>query len=380
MSLPIACSACAAAPDLTETCGYPELDRTVLVVERGDTRASLARLSDGCLTEAPTMILLGEDQILLGAHGQPFVGVNDQGALFRVDVEQLELVAPAIDAYADGAGAKSVHGIYGVDADANGDLWVSRDDVASIAVVDRKGSITPVDLSDIDPDGVPDMNGILVQDGKAYVALGFLPPRNTPTETFGDQAKQDGAIAVIDVATKKRVGLLELGSKNPVRAFVPTGDPNVVLIATPGRHDEVSKGDGIARVWLDGSHEAEMLATEEELGGSVEEVVWGSDHEVYAITLGKEPGLNPTKVVVFDPSKPAGERVRELAKAPWFDDPVNGAAYVYSGLVLTEEHVVFGDHTPGAGRIHVVSRATGEEVAAIPTTVGVPWQLLALSP
>ncbi len=54
-----------------------------------------------------------------------------------------------------------------------------------------------------------------------------------------------------------------------------------------------SLDDGIDRVWLDGSRDTEQVIGEAELGGSAEEVVWGSDTEAYAIVLGGEPGLEP---------------------------------------------------------------------------------------
>lgn len=378
LALAFAALGCAPAPSLVEVCGYPVLDRPVLVLERGEPTASLARLEGGCLAEAPAELPLGADQNLLAAHGRPFVGVNDNGALFGVDVAGLALKRPALDAYADGATSWTAHGIYGVDVDAANNLWVSRDDVSSLVILRPDGKVEDtVDLSALDTKyGNPRMNGVLVQGPYAYVALGFLP---TPVT---DEADRNGGIAEIATAAPHDVTrVIDLVGHNPVHALVPTGDPGVVLVATPGRHDELSDDDGIDRVWLDGSRPTEQLAREKELGGSVEEVAWGGEHEVYAITLGEEPGLNPTRLVVFDPSQPAGpSRIHELAKAPWFDDPVNGAAYVHSGLALTRDHVLVGDHTPGAPKIRVFSRATGKQVAAIPTTVGAPWSLLALAP
>ncbi len=75
-------------------------------------------------------------------------------------------------------------------------------------MVKPNGSLEAVDLSDVDPDGVPDMNGILVHDGKAFVALGFLPPWDSTA--FGDHATRRGALAVIDVSTRKRIDVIDL--------------------------------------------------------------------------------------------------------------------------------------------------------------------------
>ncbi|MFT3766108.1 MAG: hypothetical protein QM820_11420 [Minicystis sp.] len=374
----LAAAGCDSAPGIETTCDFPALDRTVLVLERSDQTSALARLAGGCFAEAPSDLALGADQYPFAVRGRAFVGVNDRGSLHEIDVDALSF-RTTFDVYADHPKPDRPHGIYGVDVDASGDLWVSRDDVASLVVVKPNGKLDVVDLSDLDPDGIPDMNGVLVRDGKAFVALGFLPAWNTPA--FGDHATRAGAVAVIDVATRTRLDVIDLIGHNPVHALVPTADPDVVVVATPGAHDELASEDGVERVWLDGSRKTEQVIDEKELGGSVEEVVWGSDTEAYAIVLGPEPGLNPTRVVAFDPSKPAGQRVtRELAKAPWFADAVNGAAYVHAGLALAKDHVIVGDHTPGAPGLRIFARQTGAEVAFIPARNAAPWALVALDP
>lgn len=370
---------CASAPEVAETCGHPVLDRTILVLERGEQTASLARLSKGCFTEAPPEILLGADQNLLAAHGEPFVGVNDDGALFRVDVAALALITPALDAYADGVASKTVHGIYGVDVDAAKNVWVSRDDVSSLVILRPDGSVEDtVDLRALDKIYFnPRMNGIFIAEPYAYVALGFLP---TP---ISDEAERRGAIAVIPTAPPHGITrVIDMVGKNPVHQLWPIDEEGkTVVVATPGRHDQVEPTDGIDKISLaGGENAATQVVTESELGASFEEVAWGGEQEVYAITLGPEPGLNPTQLVAIDPTKSGPSKFRVLAKAPWFADQENGAAFVHSGLALTKDHVVVGDHTPGAGRIRVFSRATGEQVAAIPTTVGAPWALVALPP
>jgi len=369
-------SGCAAPPGPTETCADVTLDRAVLALERGDQTSALGRFAGGCLTEVPPDLALGGDVTLLGAHGRAFVGLDDFGALRSIDPATLAL-GPALDVYQDHPKPEAVHGIYGVDVDGAGDLWVSRDDVGSMIVLSPGGALVgTVDLSDVDPDGVPDMNGVLVSGDRAYVALGFLD-----TSNLSDHAKQAGAIAVVDVATRERVDLIQLHGHNPVRALVPAdaaGD--VVIVATPGVHDAIDGADGIDRAWLDGSHETEQLVSESELGGSVDEVVWGGDDEVYAIVLGPVPGANPTRVVQIDPSRAAGDRVvRVLASAPYYDDP-NGAAYVHAGLSLAGEWLLVGDHTPGQPQLLAFRRKSGDPPVAVQTEVLPPAALLALPP
>jgi hypothetical protein len=382
--LAVAATGCDAAPETTKTCGYPVLDRTVLVVERGTETSALARLRGGCFEEWPADLALGTDQNLFTAGGHAYVGINDSGLLRQIDPETLEFGA-TVDAYQDHPTPVRPHGIYGVAADDQGSLWISRDDVGSLAVAKPGGAFATVDLSGLDPDGIPDMNGLAVHAGKAFVALGFLPAWNAKpdagVEAFGDHAKRAGALAVLDVATRTVTGTIDLVGHNPVRALVPaSADGGVVLVATPGKHDAKAPEDGIDRVWLDGSQATEQLIDEPTLGGSVDEVVWGSDTEIYAIVLGPESGLNPTRLVRIDVSQPAGARVTDLLRAPWFTDPVNGAAYVFSGLALTKGHVLVGDHTPGQAGIHVFSRDTQAEVAFVPALGGAPQGLVSLPP
>lgn len=373
LCLAVAAIGCASPPAPESTCGHVKTARPVIVLERGDQTSALARLADGCLEEAPADFVLGHDQNLLGAGSRVFIGLNEEAVLRELDVSKLELGA-TFDVYGMIDKPAPIHGIYGAAVDAEGKLWASLSDAGSLAIMRPDGSPEAlVDLSDLDQDRVPDMNGVLVRDGRAYIALGFLP-----TDEISDHAKHAGAIAVVDVATRARLSVIELAGKNPVHALVPA-EEGQVLVATPGEHDAVDDTDGIDRVWLDGSRETEQVVGEGELDGSVEEIAWGGPNELYAIVLGREPGLNPTRVVAIDPSRDRGARVtRVLAEAPYFGDPVNGAAYVHVGLALTEEHVLVGDKTPGAGRIRVFSRATGEELGPIPTRVHPPAALYAL--
>ena len=363
---------CASPPAVEESCGHVKTESPVLAVERGDQTSAIARLADGCYVETPPDIVLGYDQNLLGADGRAFVGLNEQGTLRELDVQELKL-GDAIDVYADKPGSMTIHGIYGVAIDDAKNLWVSRADAGSIAIVRPDGSVDgAVDLSDLDDDGVPEMNGISIRDGRAYVALGFLP-----TVNLSDSAKREGAVVVIDTVTRERVRVIDLVGKNPVRALIP-GDEGEILVATPGDHDAIDEHDGIDRVVLDGSSDVEQLVSETELGGSVDEIAWGGPTEVYAIVLGEQPGINPTRVVLIDPTRPAGERVvRELARAPYFDDP-NAEAYVHVGLALTEHEVLVGYKRSSDPKILVFSRATGAPLAPIPTRVHPPAALLTL--
>lgn len=377
----LALSGCAGTPTIEQSCGHPDLGRTVVVLERGDTTSALATLAGGCFTETPPSLVLGHDNTLLGAEGRAYVGLNEQGTLHALDADRPEdpRLGASWEVYRDQPASKLVHGIYGVDLDRAGNLWISRTEVGSLAIMKPGGALDAViDLSNLDAgDGVPDMNGILVEGDRAYVAVGFLsyPAAGGYVVT----PARAGALVVIDTTTRERLSVIDLRGRNPVHAPVRTGDPNVVLLPTPGLYDSADASDGIDRVWLDGSRETEQLIGEAELGGSVEQLVWAADDELYALVLGPEPGINPTRLVRIDPTREAGDRVTVLAEAPHYADP-DRPAYVHVGLALAGDHVVLADQNQDDPRLRVHARATGEEIAAIPVKIHPPAGLLALPP
>ena len=364
----IALAACAGSPEPVTTCGGPVLERTIVVLETDYQTSALGRIAGGCLTEEPPDVVLGGDVNLLAAGGRAWAGINEEGTLRAVDGTTLAL-GPRLDAYAGTLGeGGSAHGIYGVDVDAAGDLWVSRDDAGSVAILKADGTPSAtIDLSDLDPeDGVPDMNGILLADGKAFVAVGRLAYPATGETVV--KPRGSGLLAVIDAAERTRLGTIDLKGRNPVHALIPTdASMEAIVVATAGLVDQKEKGEGIYRVPLQIGGTAELLVNEDDLGGSVSELVWASDHEAYAIVMGDVPGVNPTTVVAIDPAQ---KTVTPLRKAD---------AFVHGGIVLTDEWVVVGDHTPGAAKVLFFHRGDGA-AREIPASVLRPFALVALPP
>ncbi len=375
----LALTACSTPDAALTSCGNTTLADPLLILERGDQSAALARLAGGCLTETGPDPVLGTDQNLLAAHARSFVGVNDDGTLRAVDPVTL-LLTQTLSVYPDDPPAPSQppHGIYGVDVDAAGNLWVSRDDLPELAILAPDGSlVAKVDLGTLDPDEHhPDMNGILIEGDRAFVALGFLT-HGGGGGIMNDTARRPGMIAIIDTTSHAIVGHIDLVGHNPVHRLVPTDATGQrFIVATPGRHDSIDPDDGIDLVDLVAGT-ATQLISETALGGSVDNVVWASPTEAYAITLGPKAGINPTQVIAFDPQRNAVTRT--LAKAPWFSDPQQGQGYVHVGLAIDGGDVVVGDHELDDPRLLVFSRANGAALPPIPTNVEAPWGLLVLA-
>jgi hypothetical protein len=386
LALALVQAACSSPPSAPTACtpmvsGSPHaLARPLLVLERGGPTAALARIEGIDFVEESPDPVLGSDQFLLAdGQGRPFIGVDDDGSVRVIDPEQI-VIRQTFSVYPDHPPSAIPHGIYGVDVDADGNLWVSRDDVNEVAVIAKDGSLAgTVDLGGLDPDEHhPDMNGILIVGTRAFVALGFLT-HGPGGGIASDAARRPGMIAVIDTTTRAIVGHIDLVGHNPVHRLIPIDDTmEKVIVATPGRHDSVDEGDGIDLVDL-AAGKATQLISENVLGGSVDEVVWAGPDEAYAITLGPVPMINPTSVIRFDPQ--SGQvKQPALAQAPFFCDKKNGAGYVHVGLAVDGDVVVVGDHTPGAAAIRVFSRASGEELPALLPSVEAPWGLLPFGP
>src|SRR5262249_53871792 len=151
------------------------------------------------------------------------------------------------------------------------------------------------------------------------------------------------------------VGHFDLHGHNPVRELVPIDDTGTkVVVATPGHYDTVDQDDGIDLVDLTAGT-ATQLVSEVTLQGSVDRAAWGGPNEVYALTLGPQPWLNPTQVVVFDPAA-AKDTLAPLVQAPWFQDP-SAPAYVHTSLALDGDLVVVADRTPGKAAIRLFPRS-----------------------
>jgi hypothetical protein len=254
-----------------------------------------------------------------------------------------------------------------VDVDADGRLWISRYNLSSVGIVEADGAWGgSVDLGELaDADGVPEMSAIRVVGGVAYVAL----------QRLGDDfaATGPGLIATIDVSSRA-VGSFSLIGENPFGRMVPVADdPSgaLVTVTTTGAFDAISATDGIEQVDLVRG-QSTQLVSEVELGGSPIAAVVAGPNEGYTIVAGIEPGLNPTKVVAFDPA--TGKVTRTIA-----DSRDDAEGFYHAELAVSGGTLVVADRTPGNARLRLFDRQTLEEAEALCAKDHPPFSLIPVS-
>lgn len=341
---------CVTPETTARTCAGVAVGQRLMVLE-GDLRATSglgAVGADGCLTEVAGGLALGGDTALAASRGQVFVVDRGEGLVHRVDPEGLQIVE-SLRAYGEGeAGANPQD----VAVDAAGRRWVTRFDRASIAVVDEGGAVSAIDLADhADADGNPEAAAIHSDGEVMHVALQKLDAEAT-AEVYPPTGP--GVVLRIPVEDPAAAQAITLAGRNPFGRFAQAPwDARLLAVATPGDFDAITAEDGVDLVDT-AAGEARQIVSEAALGGSATEVVLASPTEAYAIAAGAEAGVNPTRVVAFDPD--TGEVTRVLAEA---------SGYYHWGLALAGEHVVVGDRTPGSARVVLFDRGSGAQVAEI---------------
>jgi hypothetical protein len=344
------------------TCGSVQLDKPLIVLEQDPKAGSgLGRVDEGgCFLEIPD-VSLSADGVLAPAGARLFFIDRQQGVLDPIDQATLGLAGSPIATFAPDEDHAEPNA-HGVDVDAAGQLWIARFGLGSLAIVDAKGKLDgTVDLSDLDPDGVPDMEAVHVDGDRVHVAVELL-------EFNADDAghalpRGPGKIVTIDRATRARTGMFSLAGRNPFGLFAPMDAAGTrFAIATPGRIFATDAADGIDVVdFAQGT--AQQLISEVELGGSATEVVVAGPTEGYAIVLG-DGEASPTSLVRFDPS--TGKRTQVLDTATRF---------LHSGLALDGGLVLVGDHTEHTGGILAFDRATQAASGRITAHRLPPWSL-----
>jgi SMP-30/Gluconolactonase/LRE-like region len=362
LSLSLLIAGCVTPAGSITTCGAVQLDHPLVVLEQHFGEASgLGRVDEGgCFLEVPDASLSGTG-ILAAAGKRLFFVDQTQGVLDPIDAKTLGLAGDPVAVFAPGQ-EPSEPNPHGADVDADGQLWVARFGMGSLAVIDRSGKIAAtVDLSDLDPDGLPDMEAVHVEGDRVHVALELL-------EFNADDSglvlpRGPGKIVTLDRASRARVGSFDLAGRNPFGSFAPMDAAGSrFAIATPGRIYATDAEDGIDVVdFAQGS--ARQLISESELGGSATEVIIAGPTEGYAIVAG-DGTKSPTSLVRFNPFTGKRDAVLDAA-----------TEFLHTGLAIDGGLVLVGDHSAKGAGILAFDRATRAASGRITARRLPPWSL-----
>jgi len=351
---------CVTPETSSTTCAGIALDEPLVLLESDlRTTSGLGAIGrDGCLTEVAGALALGADTQLASSAGRVFLLDRDAGLVHEIDPVALRILR-TFPAELAGEGRSNPQDAA---VDAEGRIWVTRFEQATLAILSGGDRIDTIDLGAFaDADGLPEMAGIHIAGGRAHVALQKLDAAAIYPPTG------PGAVLSIGTADPSDIRPIPLIGRNPFNRLAPAPfDPSLLVVATPGFFDEVSPDDGIDLVDT-GAGAARQLIGEPALGGSATEVRLAAPDEGYAIVAGPEEGVNPTSVVAFNPE--TGQVTRTLARADGF---------YHWGLELAGRHVVVGDRTPGGARVLFFDRATGAVDGEIPVQQMAPVSLRAL--
>ena len=365
------CSEPAASPAVcTEGCASVALDPPILVLSSDLAQASALGLvsTQGCFDARETDLALGGDATLSRASSRSFVSARGLGIVHEIDPVTLRILRT----HAASTAAEAISpNPQDVAIDENGRLWIVRYGLSSVGIIEADGTWgAAVDLSALaDTDGVPEMAAIQIVGGVAYVTLERLERSDGESKATGP-----GLIAVIDVVSRA-VESFSLIGENPFGRMAPVlGEPSgtLVTVVTPGDFDAISPTDGIEQVDL-ARGESTQLVSEVELEGSPIAAIVAGPNEGYAIVAGPEPGLNPTKVVAFDPA--AGKVTQTLA-----DSRASTEGFFHADLAVSGGFLAVADRTPGAARIRFFDRRTLEETTAVCAKDHPPFSLIPAPP
>lgn len=230
---------------------------------------------------------------------------------------------------------------------AGGKLYIVGLGLGAVQVFDpadlAAGAIDTIDLSSLDPDGVPDCHSIASVGANLYVSCGVL-------ENFAPRGS--GVVAVIDRAGGALDGMVELDHANPFGFLQPTADGDL-LVATVPDFGDLTAGC-VERVTTGPTPTAGCLVDNADLGGFASGLapVAGA---VWIATTGGFGESDPMQLRRFDltddalgaPASPDTQRVFDVAACPTghlaVADAAGGARiYDADGAELTTELLDLG--------------------------------------
>lgn len=157
-----------------------------------------------------------------------------------------------------------------------------------------------IDLGAFDGDGVPEMDQMVVIDGRLFVSLQRLNPY--------PQVHAPGKLAVIDTSTDTIIGSVDLTISNPFAAtkgLVYDEFEKRIYVAGPGTHATDLSDGGIEVVNPQTLQSEGVLATGADLGGDLFDFVLAGSKRAYGVVAGQ----SANSVVEIDLEAGAVEQV-----------------------------------------------------------------------
>jgi hypothetical protein len=249
-----------------------------------------------------------------------------------VDADQLSLISQ----FSTGAGSNPQ------DVALVGDtLYVAAFGTGGVLTVDRgnlDGGVTgTIDLSSLDPDGVPDCSSIVALGTDLYVACNLLDENFTP--------RGPGVIAVVDTTTDMLVDTITLDHANPIGYLATLGTR--LVIATAPNFGDLTEGC-VDVITTDGEPTVECLVENAALGGYAGALATDDQGVWLAVVEGFDPddfgpigslrhftvGVKNLPTGLGEAVNPASERPFDVARCPTGELVVSDAAggvRVYGG-------------------------------------------------
>lgn len=358
----VACSSSSATDGVSECTAAPEL----IVAASDYSQSGSVVCGAPCCTRSAGAADLGDDPALALSNGRAFylsrTGVAGD-VLFELDPRTGRPTTKIVGLH-DLAPPGNTANPHDAAAAADGTIFVPLYTVPRLAFL-KDGAVTgSLDLSSYDPDGNPQADAIRIVGDKAYLTLERLDDGAALASTRPSQMLR------IDVATRAVEATIELEGRNPFGAMAELG--SALYLAEPGNFN--SAGDeraGIER-FDTATSTTRLLVRETALGGSVAEVAV-TDGCGVAIVAGPEDGVNPTRVVTFDPT--TGAVLGTIfGPTPGYD--LQGLAWRGTTLYLGDRRTA----ADGTWPVHVFERGAGCALALSSRTIPLPQRPVALRP
>jgi hypothetical protein len=330
----VAGAACSTQPQAPAACEGAD----ILVVASDYTSSAVGGAPGAGLAAGAD---LGKDPALAVSNGRAFCLARDTDQVLEIDgscgtprsrLSVHDLAPPGRPANP-----------HDVAAAPDGTLFVALYDVGKIAVASGGKLTGSIDVSSYDADGNPQAESIRIVDvggvPKAFVALERLDDADFP------KSKQPSMMLRIDVASRTVEAAVELEGRDPFNAMAELD--GALFLAEPGDFDAADDAlAGIERFDTRTST-TRLLVPERSLGGSVAEVAVTSGCGA-AIVAGPQKDVNPTRVVLFDPTSGA-VLATVIPETPGYD---------LMGLAWRGGSLYVGDRRAGPGGypIHVFDR------------------------